>query len=123
MKIVTSSAAPKAVGPYSQAMITGDFIFCSGQIGIDPKTGEIKGNLEEQTKQIFTNIRAVLKEAYCDLNNVVKTTVYLTNIKDFEKMNAIYEKEFDDHKPARSTIGVYALPKNARIEIEVIATR
>lgn len=123
MKTITSPNAPKAVGPYSQAVFTGDFIFCSGQIGLDPKTGELADGLESQVKQIFQNIKAVLKEEYCDLNSIVKTTVFLTDLNNFQAMNELYEKEMGDHKPARSTIGVKELPKGAIVEIEVIATK
>jgi 2-iminobutanoate/2-iminopropanoate deaminase len=104
-------------------MFTGDFIFCSGQIGLDPKTGELADGLESQVKQIFHNIKAVLKEEYCDLNSIVKTTVFLTDLNNFQAMNELYEKEMGDHKPARSTIGVKELPKGAIVEIEVIATK
>jgi 2-iminobutanoate/2-iminopropanoate deaminase len=123
MKVISTKKAPAAVGPYSQAVVTGDFIFCSGQIGLDPKTGELKKNLEEQTEQIFKNIKAVLEEEFCDLNNIIKTTVFLTDMKNFKKMNEIYEKNFKNHKPARSTIGVKELPKDAVVEIEVTAIR
>ncbi len=123
MKIITSSNAPQAVGPYSQAVSTGDFLFCSGQIGLEPKTGELVGGLEDQVRQIFHNIKAVLKEENSDLNNIVKTTVFLTDLRNFEAMNKCYEEEMGEHKPARSTIGVTELPKGAVVEIEVIAMK
>lgn len=123
MKTITSPNAPQAVGPYSQAVFTGDVIFCSGQIGLDPKTGELVDGLENQVTQIFANIKAVLKEEYCGLANIVKATVFLIDMNDFQKMNAVYEKEMEGNKPARSTIAVKELPKGACVEIEVIATK
>lgn len=121
MKIVETSNAPKAIGPYSQAIIAGDFVFCSGQIGIDPKTGNLVEGIENQTNQIIKNLEAVLKEAECSLQHIVKTTIFLTNITDFAKVNEIYGSFFAAHKPARATVEVSSLPKGALIEIEAIA--
>ncbi len=122
MKIITTNKAPKAIGPYSQAIIAKDFIFCSGQVGIDPKTGLLKDGVEEQTKQILINLKTVLESVGSSLQKVVKTTVFLKRIEDFTIMNGIYKKAFAPHKPARSTIEVSDLPKGALIEIECIAT-
>lgn len=123
MKTVKTKNAPQAIGPYSQAVIANGFIFCSGQIGIDPKTGNLAEGLENQTKQIIKNIEAVLKEAGLNLECIVKTTIFLTNINDFAKVNEIYGSFFTNHNPARSTIAVAALPKGALIEIEAIALK
>lgn len=121
MKFINSSNAPKAVGPYSQAVIANNFIFLSGQIGINPKTNQLEDGLENQTKQIFSNIEAILNEAGVNKRKVVKTSVFLKNINDFSNVNKLYEEFFGAHKPARSTIEVSNLPKGALIEIEVIA--
>lgn len=123
MKYVSTKNAPAAIGPYSQAIEANGFVFCSGQIGIDPKTGNLAEGLENQTKQIIKNIEAVLKEAGLNLECIVKTTIFLTNINDFAKVNEIYGSFFTNHKPARSTIAVAALPKGALIEIEAIALK
>lgn len=121
MKPIHSLLAPKAVGPFSQAMQIGDLIFCSGQIGIDPVTDKMRGNsLESQTMQIFKNIAGLLSSKGLGLSNIVKTTVYLTDMKDFKYMNELYEKEMNGHKPARTTISVKELPLGAVIEIESI---
>ena len=124
MDIITSDAAPVAIGPYSQAIRVGDLVFCSGQIGLDPATKELAGDdIESQIVQIFKNIRAILGEAGMYLSNIVKTTVFLVNMDDFPAMNALYEKLFAEHRPARSTIQVARLPMDALIEIESIAAR
>lgn len=122
IKIVKTDKAPFPVGPYSQAIIVDNLIFCSGQIGIDPKTGELKKTLEDQTIQIMENLRAILKEAKSNFDQVLKTTIYLVNIEDFSKVNEIYSQYFPKIKPARSTIVVKDLPKGALVEIEMIAT-
>jgi len=120
IKIIETQKAPKAIGPYSQALVLEDFVFCSGQIGIDPKTGNLVQGIENQTKQILENLKNILEEAGSSLDNVIKTTIFLTNINDFQKVNEIYGQYFSSHKPARSTVCVASLPKGALIEIEVI---
>ena len=123
MKIISTEKAPKAIGPFSQAIICGDFMYCSGQISLNPENMQMVGNdVEEQTKQIFANIKAVLKSCNLNLSNIVKTTVFLQNMDDFQKMNFIYESMFGNHKPARSAVEVSRLPLNALIEIECIAS-
>ena len=122
MKIVQTSDAPVAVGPYSVAIEANGFIFTAGQIGLDPKTNQLVDGLEAQTKQLLNNLKAVLESAGSDLEHVIKTTVFLKNISDFAKMNEIYATYFSDHKPARSTVGVADLPKGALVEIEVMAS-
>lgn len=122
MRKIASSQAPSAIGPYSQAIKTDRFLFCSGQLGIDPATKKLAGeDITSQTRQIFNNITAILKEASLTLDAVVKTTVFLKNLEDFSIMNGLYEKAFGDHKPARSTVQVARLPLDALIEIECIA--
>ncbi len=121
MRVYNTDKAPKAIGPYSQAVSAGGFLFLSGQIGIDPETGELAEGLESQAKQIFANISAVLHAAGLDKEKIVKTTIFLKNIKDFKKVNALYADFFGDHKPARSTVEVSDLPKGALLEIEAIA--
>jgi len=119
---VQTPKAPEAIGPYSQAVISGEFIFCSGQIGLDPKTGKlVEGGIIAQAERAILNLKAVLEEAGSSLKNVVKTTVYLKNITDFHLMNEIYANHFLS-KPARATVEVSALPKNALVEIECIAS-
>lgn len=124
-KEIMSSNAPKAVGPYSQAVQVGNFVFCSGQIGVDPQTNSLAiGGVETQTEQTLKNLQAVLYAAGCELKDVVKTEIFLTNMNDFLKVNEIYGRFFsEDPKPARQTIGVASLPKNAVIEISCIAYR
>ncbi len=122
IKIISTKDAPSAIGPYSQAVRYGDFLFLSGQISIDPVTSSVVGdNIESQTEQIFRNIRAVLAEENLSLRNVVKCTVFMKNLDDFARMNAIYAAEFGDHKPARSTVQAARIPKDVLIEIECIA--
>ena len=124
MKIIASANAPAAIGPYSQALDTGNIVFCSGQIPLDPSSMSlVSGGITEETEQVFKNIKAVLHEAGCDEKSVVKTTVYLKEMDDFPAMNSIYEAFFSPHKPARSTVQVAGLPLNARVEIECIAVR
>jgi 2-iminobutanoate/2-iminopropanoate deaminase len=113
---------PKAVGPYSPFIKTGNFIFCSGQVGVSPDTNKLVEGIENQTHQALKNVSAVLEEAGSNLDNVVKTTIFLTNINDFAKVNEIYGSYFTKQKPARSTIEVSNLPKGALIEIEAIST-
>jgi len=121
MKIVQTDNAPQAIGPYSQAMKVGDFIFTSGQIALTPSGVMVQDNIELQTEQVMKNLQAVLEAAGSCFQNVVKTTIFLADMDDFATVNAIYEKWFDGHKPARSTVAVKTLPKNALVEIECIA--
>lgn len=124
MKKIETEKAPKAIGPYSQAVVVGELVFCSGQIALEPRSGEmVAGGIEEQTKQIFKNIEAVLAAAGTGLGKVVSVTVYLKSMADFPKMNAVYAEIFGDHKPARATVGVSELPKNALIEMACVATK
>jgi 2-iminobutanoate/2-iminopropanoate deaminase len=121
-KIVTSDKAPKAIGPYSVAIQTDCFIFASGQAGLNPATGElVPGGIEAETRQVLTNLKNVLEAAGTDLAHVVKTNVYLKDMADFPKMNAIYAEYFPQDPPARTTIAAAALPKGAVVEIDVIA--
>lgn len=119
---VTTEAAPKAIGPYSQAIIAGDFVYCAGQVALEPATGEpISGDVRLQTARVLDNLAAVLAAAGSDLAHVVKTTVYLTDFTEFAAMNEVYAARFGDHRPARATIGVAALPKGLRVEIDCVA--
>ena len=122
LEIVLSSDAPQPIGPYSQAIRTRDFLFCSGQIALDPVTGEMRNaTLEEETKQVIKNLRAVLNASGATFANVAKTTIFLTNMADFAEVNRIYEVGIGTSRPARSTVQVAALPKGARVEIECVA--
>ncbi|RMA97709.1 RidA family protein [Hydrogenothermus marinus] len=122
MQMINTDKAPKAIGPYSQAIKYENLIFISGQIAIDPKTqGLIEGDIKKQTERIMENIKAILEEAGLSLNHVIKTTIYLKNINDFPALNEVYGKYFTEHKPARATIEVSNLPKGALVEIEAIA--
>lgn len=121
MKQIHTDKAPAAIGPYSQAIEMGGLIFCSGQIGIDPKTNTLVERIEKQTKQVLQNLSEVLKASGSSIKNVVKTTIYLTDINDFAKVNEIYGSFFSETNPARATIGVASLPKGALIEIDAIA--
>jgi 2-iminobutanoate/2-iminopropanoate deaminase len=124
IRVVKTYDAPEAIGPYSQAIESNGFLFLSGQIAADPSTNQITGNdIESQTKQIFKNIKAVLKAAGTKMSNVVKCTVFMVDLNDFSKMNKLYEEEFEGHKPARSTVQVARLPKDVLIEIECIAIK
>jgi len=121
-EIVNTSKAPNAIGPYSQAIKVNKMVFLSGQIAIDPKNQQfIDGDIEIQTKRALDNLRNVLEASGSSLESVVKTTIYLTDINDFSKVNEIYASYFSSGKPARSTVCVAALPKNAKIEIDAIA--
>ena len=123
MKTVQTEDAPKAIGPYSQATLAGDLVFCSGQIGLEPATGEfVQGGVKEQTAQVFQNLRAVLQAAGARLDAVVMVNVYLKSMKDFKDMNDVYAVLFGDHKPARATVSVSELPKNALVEISCVAS-
>jgi 2-iminobutanoate/2-iminopropanoate deaminase len=121
-KIVHTEKAPKAIGPYSQAIRTEDLIFTAGQVGLDPATMEIvKGGIEAETRQVLTNLKHVLESADSGLNFVVKTLVFLQDMNEFASMNAVYSEFFPENPPARSTVAVAALPKGARVEIECVA--
>ena len=121
-KIIHTPEAPAALGPYSQAVVAGEWVFASGQIPIDPATGElIEGGITEQTHRVMKNLAAVLHEAGLSLDRVVKTTVYLADMETFAEMNEVYAEHFGDHRPARATVEVAALPKNVGVEIDVIA--
>ena len=122
--VIVAPKAPKALGPYSAAIETDSFLFCSGQTGIDPATGDlVSPDLEAQTRQVLTNLKNVLEAAGTSLEKVVKTTVFLREMADFPKMNAIYAEFFPSNPPARSTIAVAGLPKNAVVEIEAVAVK
>jgi 2-iminobutanoate/2-iminopropanoate deaminase len=119
---VSTSGAPRAIGPYSQGIRAGGFLFTAGQVGFDPASGElVDGGITEQTDRVLQNIRAILQAAGCDLSSVVKTTVFLVDMADFTAMNEVYAAAFGDHRPARSTVAVAALPRGARVEIEAVA--
>ncbi len=121
-KVIQTEKAPKAIGPYSQAIRTDTMVYTAGQIGIDPASGElIAAGVEEQTRQALTNVRNVLEAAGSSMENVVKTTVFLKDMNDFSKMNAIYAEFFGENPPARSTIAVAGLPKSGLVEIETVA--
>jgi len=121
-EIISTSEAPGAIGPYSQAVRSGSFLFCSGQIPLDPKSGElVQGDIAAQTQRVLNNIAAVLRAEGLTFDHVVKTTIFLTNLGDFQIVNKIYGSYFKQDPPARSTVQVAALPKGANVEIEVIA--
>ena len=121
-KVVKTDAAPGALGPYSQAIVAGGVVYCAGQIPLDPATGNIvSGGVAEQTAQVLKNLRAVLKAAGSDLDRAVKTTVFLKDMNDFAAMNEVYAKHFGAMPPARSTVEVARLPRDVRVEIEVVA--
>jgi 2-iminobutanoate/2-iminopropanoate deaminase len=114
--------APAAIGPYAQAVSVGGFLFTSGQIPLDPKSGEmVSGGFEAQAKQVLANLRAVLASAGCEFSDVVKATVYVVDLADFPKLNALYGEAMGSHRPARSTVQVAALPKGALVEIDLVA--
>ncbi|MCF7846058.1 MAG: RidA family protein [Candidatus Peribacteraceae bacterium] len=121
MQIVTTKAAPEAIGPYSQAIVSDGFVFTSGQIALKPDGEFLDGTIEEQARQALGNLREVLNAAGSDFSKVLKTTIFLASIDDFAKVNEIYAEFFGAAKPARSTVAVSALPKNAKVEIEAIA--
>ena len=123
MKIVSTTNAPAAIGPYSQAIVVNDMVFISGQIALMPDGTFLEGDVEAQATQVLENLKAVLKEAGSGLKKVVKTTIFLANMDDFAKVNEVYGAFFKEHKPARSTVGVKTLPKNALVEIEAIAVK
>jgi 2-iminobutanoate/2-iminopropanoate deaminase len=124
MKAVNSLSAPAAIGPYSQAIDVGGFVFLSGQVPLDPKTGElVQGDITVQTERVLDNIAAVLEAAGCSFADVVKTTIFLLDLGNFTAVNAAYGKRFTAAPPARSTVQVSALPKGATVEIEVVAKK
>ncbi len=126
MKVIATDGAPKAIGPYSQAVMAAgrDMLFLSGQIGLDPLSGAmVRGGVEAETRQVLANIDAVLAAAGFNRNDVVKTTIFLQNLDDFQRVNALYGEFFGDHRPARSTVQVSALPRAALIEMEAIAIK
>ena len=122
-QVIHTDRAPAAVGPYSQAVRAGNLLIISGQLGLDSLTGNLPEGVEAQTKQSLENIRAILAEAGFALTDVVKTTVFISNMNDFARVNGIYAAFFGEHKPARSCVEVSALPKNGLVEIEVIASK
>ena len=122
MKAISTKKAPGANGPYSQAIQAGDFVYTSGQLGLDPQTGAFpEGGIKEQARQSLNNVKAILEEAGLSMANVVKTTVFLANMEDFAEMNSVYAEFFIEPYPARSAVAVKTLPKNALVEIEVVA--
>ncbi len=121
MQIVTSPDAPAAIGPYSQAIVMDGWVYTSGQIPLTTEGQVVEGGIEAQTEQVFKNLRAVLAEAGSSLDRVVKSTVFVQDLNDFGKLNAVYDKAFEGHKPARSTVQVARLPRDVLVEIEVIA--
>ncbi len=122
MQAIVSSDAPAAIGPYSQAVRAGDFVFLSGQIPLDPKTGAlVTGSIAEQTERVLDNLGAVLGAAGCTFEDVVRTTIYVVDLGDFQVVNETYAKRFTTMLPARATVQVAALPKGARVEIDAIA--
>jgi 2-iminobutanoate/2-iminopropanoate deaminase len=122
IETVATSGAPRAIGPYSQALRAGGFLFTAGQVGFDPATGElVDGGIGEQTRQVLQNIRAILEAGGSGLAQVVKTTVFLVDMADFAAMNEVYADVFGTHRPARSTVAVAGLPRGARVEIEAVA--
>lgn len=123
-KTIATDRAPKAIGPYSQAVVVDSFVFCSGQIALDPSTGQLAGTtIQEQTERVMANVTAVLDAAGCKLSDVVKTTVFLSSMQDFPQMNEVYGRYFASDPPARSTIEAAKLPRGAMVEIEVIARK
>lgn len=124
LKPIHTDAAPAAIGPYSQAMAVGDLVFCSGQIPLDPATMElVEGDAATQAEQVMKNLSAVLAAAGCALRDVVKTTIFLSDMEDFAAVNEVYGRHMGDHRPARATVAVASLPKYVDVEIEVIAKK
>ena len=125
LRSTKTDRAPAPVGPYSQAIIAGDFVFCAGQIALDAQNGQLVGgdDVRAQTRRVLDNLAAVLVSAESSLDRVTKTTVFLADLADFQAMNEVYGERFGSHRPARSTIGVGALPRGAKVEIECIAVR
>ncbi|HLJ74109.1 MAG TPA: RidA family protein [Thermoanaerobaculia bacterium] len=124
MDYIATNDAPHAIGPYSQAVRSGNLLFLSGQIPLDPKSGNlIEGDFSSQARRVFDNLRAVLRASGADFRNVMRATVYLTDLTNFQVLNSIYAEYFGDHKPARSTVGVAQLPRGAAVEIDLIAVK
>ena len=123
--IVQTDGAPRAIGPYSQAILAGNLLFTSGQVALDPKKGEMlgDGDVEAQTRLAMKNLKAVLSAGGCSVHDVVKTTIFLADMNDFTRVNAIYEEAMDGHRPARSTVEVARLPKDALVEIDAVAVK
>ena len=122
LKTISSDQAPAAIGPYSQAVCAGNMIFCSGQIALDPSTGEmVQGDVVMQTERVMANIAAVLAASGAGFDDVVKTTIFLVEMGDFAAVNEVYGRFFSNHKPARSTVAVKSLPRGALVEIETVA--
>lgn len=123
-KVINTTQAPAAIGPYSQAVLVDKALYASGQLGIDPATGDfVPGGVSEQTEQVFRNIRAILAEAGMEMSDVVKTTCFLADMGDFAAMNEVYARQFEGSFPARSAVAVRTLPKNGLVEIEVLAIK
>lgn len=123
-KIIATKNAPAAIGPYNQAVKVGNMLFASGQLGLNPETGDFaEGGIKEQTEQAFRNVKAILAEAGMTIDNVVKTTVFLADMADFAAMNEVYASQFNGDFPARSAVAVKTLPKNGLVEVEVIAVK
>lgn len=122
-KVISTAGAPAAIGPYSQAILVNDTLYASGQLGINPETGDFAEGITAQTEQAFRNVHAILKEAGMTIDDVVKTTVFLADMKDFAAMNAVYAEQFSKTLPARSAVAVCTLPKNGLVEIEVLAIK
>ena len=121
---IQTDHAPKAIGPYSQAVTYGNFVYTAGQIAFDPVSMDIvPGGVTEQTEQVMNNLKAILSDAGTDLQQVLKTTVFLADMADFTAMNEVYARHFGEHRPARSTVAAAGLPRNVRVEIEVVAVR
>ena len=123
MEIIATTNAPQAIGPYSQAIVSGNLIFTSGQIALQSDGSFLEGDVTVQTCQVLRNLSAVLEAGGSKLSNVIKTTIFLADMEDFQKVNSVYGEFFNEHKPARSTVAVKALPRNALVEIEAIALR
>lgn len=124
LTVVSTPDAPKAIGPYSQAMVSGNMVYTAGQVALDPATMElVAGDVAEQSERVFANLKAVLAAAGTGLHRVVKSTVYLVDMADFGAMNEVYARHFGDHRPARSTVAVAGLPKGARVEIDLVAVK
>ncbi len=125
LRTIATEKAPKAIGPYSQAIAAGDLVFCAGQVALDPATGETVApdDVRAQTRRVVANLRAVLEAAGSDLAHVTTTTVYLADFGDFAAMNEVYAEAFGAHRPARATVGVATLPRGLRVEIQCIAVR
>ena len=123
MEIIATTNAPQAIGPYSQAICSGNLIFTSGQIALQSDGSFLEGDVTVQARQVLLNLSAVLEAGGSKLSNVIKTTIFLADMEDFQKVNSVYGEFFNEHKPARSTVAVKALPRNALVEIEAIAVK